>query len=266
MLAGDAVSRNNALGRKYFTEIEMSTIRLNHPKANRRVGTARKIADGLDTHPTSDVPSIAPHSIHDQRTEIISLSEQLLDEWNHRLQNNLQILVCLLESGYRKARNLEAREVLSDAIRRIGAIGTAQRAFYGARGSTDVNGQDLVNAVCANARILFGSDVSIDCKTARGNLPKEAAMPLALIINELLMNAAKYGRNQHGQVAITVGLTRCPGLYELCVQDEGFGFDLDSGSRLSGLGLVRAFAQRLGGSFSVERAPGARCTVRFPDQ
>jgi two-component sensor histidine kinase len=246
------------------SEIEMETIRLKHAMANR---AASKIADGVDTHPNSDVPSIAPQSIYDQRTETISLSEQLLHEWNHRLKNNLQILVGLLESGSRKARNSEAREVLSDAIRRIGAIAAAQGAYYCARGSTDVNGQDLVNAVCDNARILFGSDVSIDCKTARGNLPKEAAMPLALIINELLMNAAKYGGKQHGQVTITVGLSRRPGLYELCVQDEGVGFDVeDPSTRLSGLGLVRALAQRLGGNFSVERTPGARCTVRFPDQ
>src|ERR1700682_3083225 len=237
------------------------------PKANLDIGAGRKFTDGLDTQANSDVPSIAPRSIQNQRTETISLREQLLDECNHRLKNDLQILVRLLESGYRKARSSEAREVLSDAIRRIGRIGTAQRASYCARGSTDVNGQDLVNAVCANARTLFGSDVSIDCKTARGNLPKETAMPLALIINELLMNAAKYGGNQHGQVTITVGLSRRPGLYELCVQDEGVGFDLeDPNSRLSGLGLVRALVQRLGGSFSVEQTPGARCTVRFPDQ
>jgi two-component sensor histidine kinase len=252
---------------EFKTEIEMNTIRLKRPKADRRVGTARKVAEGLDTHPNSDVPSIAPRCIHDLCTETIPLSEQLLDEWNHRLKNNLQILVGLLESGYRKARNSEAREVLSDAIRRIGAIGTAQQVYHSARGSTDVSGQDLVNAVCANARILFGSDVSIDWKTARGDLPKEAAMPLALIINELLTNAAKYGGNQHGQVTITVGLSRRPGLYEICVQDEGLGFDLEHpSSRLSGLGLVKALAQRLGGTFSVERRPGARCTVRFPDQ
>jgi two-component sensor histidine kinase len=92
-------------------------------------------------------------------------------------------------------------------------------------------------------------------------------MPLALIINELLMNAAKYGGNQYGQVSVTVGLSRRAGLYELCVQDEGFGFDLQNlKSRLSGLGLVRALTQRFGGSFSVERTPGARCTVRFPDR
>ena len=244
----------------------MNTIRCKLPKANGRA-TAPKFGDELDTHSNQDAPSIAPQSIHDLRTETNSLSEQLLDEWNHRLKNNLQILVGLLESGHRKARNSEAREVLSDAIRRIGAIGTAQGAYYYARGSTDMSGQDLVKAVCANARILFGGDVSIDCKATRGTLPKEAAMPLALIINELLMNAAKYGGNQHGQVTITVGLSRRPGLYELCVQDEGGGFDLeDPNSRLSGLGLVRALVQRLGGSFSVERTPGARCTVRFPDQ
>ena len=245
----------------------MNRIERKLPKANLDIGAVRKFSNGFDTHENPDVPSIAPQSIQDQRTETISLSEQLLDEWNHRLKNNLQILVRLLESGYRKARSSEARDVLSDAIGRIGAIGTAQRAYYCARGSTDVNGQDLVNAVCANARTLFGSDVSIDCKTARGNLPKETAMPLALIINELLMNAVKYGGNQHGQVTITVGLSRRPGLYELCVQDEGFGFDLeDPNTRLSGLGLLRTLAQRLDGSFSVERTPGARCTVRFPDQ
>src|SRR6266478_6713787 len=248
-------------------EIDINMIERKLPKANLDIGAVRKFADGLDTQANSDVPSIAPQSIEDQRTETISLSEQLLDEWNHRLKNNLQILIRLLESGYRKAGSSEAREVLSDAIGRIGAIGSAQRAYYCARGSTEVNGQDLVDAVCANARTLFGSGVSIDCKTARGNLPKETAMPLALIINELLTNAAKYGGNRHGQVTITVDLSRRPGLYELCVQDEGFGFDLvDPSSRLSGLGLVRGLAQRLGGSFSVERTPGARCTVRFPDR
>src|SRR5258708_39899885 len=183
----------------------MNMIERKPPKANLDIGAVRKSTDGLDRHANSDVPSIAPQSIQDQLTETVSLSEQLLDEWNHRLKNNLQILIHLLESGYRKARSSEAREVLSDAIRRIGAIGTAQRAYYCARGSTDVNGQDLVNAICANARTLFGSDVSIDCKTARGNLPQETAMPMSLIIRELLMNSAKYGRQPHDRSTNSAG-------------------------------------------------------------
>src|SRR5258708_6158466 len=196
----------------------MNMIERKLPKANLDIGAVRKFADGLDTHANSDVPSIAPQSIQDQCTKTISLSEQLLDEWNHRLKNDLQVLVRVLESGYRKARSSEAREVLSDAIRRTGAIGTAQRAYYCARGSTDVNGQDLVNAVCANARTLFGSDASIDCKTANGNLPKETAMPRALLINELLMNAAKYDSNPFGQRHLQVCLTPRPRLFKFGVQ------------------------------------------------
>ena len=84
------------------------------PKPNLDIGVVREFPDGLDTHANSDVPSIAPQSIQDQLTETILLSEQLLDEWNHRLKNNLQILVRLLESGYRKTRSSDAREARSD--------------------------------------------------------------------------------------------------------------------------------------------------------
>jgi hypothetical protein len=46
------------------------------PNANLDIGTVRKFTDGLDARANSDVPSIAPKSIEDQRTETISLSEQ----------------------------------------------------------------------------------------------------------------------------------------------------------------------------------------------
>src|SRR5260370_9263287 len=102
----------------------MDAIRLKHLKANRGVAAARKTADGFDTHQNSDVPPIVPKSIHDQHTETISLSEPLLDEWNHRLKNNLQILAGLLPSGYNKSRNnSEAPEVFPGAIRRVCTTG-----------------------------------------------------------------------------------------------------------------------------------------------
>ena len=63
----------------------MDAIRLKHLKTNRGVAAARKTANGFDTYQNSDVPPIVPKSIHDQHTETISLSEPLLDEWNHRL-------------------------------------------------------------------------------------------------------------------------------------------------------------------------------------
>jgi two-component sensor histidine kinase len=198
--------------------------------------------------------------------EIIELREQLLDEFDHRLRNNLQILYALLQAAFRKTGNAEAREVLSDTSRRIAAMGTAQQVFYSVRSSTDVSGQIFLEAVCANARVFFSKEVSINCE-ATGSLPKETAMPLALVLNELLTNAEKYGANDRGRVTIIVGLSQRPGSHELYVQDRGPGFNFEQAQkRSSGLGLVAALAERLKGTFTVERRSGARCTLRFPDR
>jgi two-component sensor histidine kinase len=88
-------------------------------------------------------------------------------------------------------------------------------------------------------------------------------MPLALILNELLTNAAKYGCNGRGENQIRVGLANGDG-FELYVEDDGQGFDLQSVSgRSSGLKLVQLLARQLRGQLEVVARPASRCTVRF---
>ena len=212
-------------------------------------------------------PHSAPQDFYGPRAEITELREQLLDELNHRLKNNLQMLYGFLEIARQKTNNAEARDVLSDTSRRIGAMGAAQQVFYAVRNSTDVSGQGLLEAVCANAKAFFSEEVSINCEAATGYLPKETAVPVALVLNELLTNAAKHGANDHGRVSISVGLSQRPGEIELYVQDHGSGFSFEADQwQSSGLGLVTTLAKRLKGTFTVERRSGARCTLRFPDQ
>jgi two-component sensor histidine kinase len=200
-------------------------------------------------------------------TQIHDLREQLLDELNHRLKNNLQILHGLLLIALHKTDNSEAREVLFDTSRRIGAMGTAQQVFYSVHDSTDVSGPRLIEAVRANARSFFSKEVSINYEATTASLPKESAVPLALALNELLTNAAKHGADDRGRVTINVGLSQRSGEIELHVHDRGSGFNLaEIQGRMSGLGLVTTLAERLKGTFTVERRSGARCTLRFPDQ
>ena len=218
-------------------------------------------------HSTSAQLAKARNAPYGPSAEVIEWRERLLDELNHRLKNNLQTLYGLLERALCKTENSEAREVLSDLSRRIGAMGTAQRIFYSVRNSSDVSGQRFLEGICANAKNFFSKEVSINYEATTGPLPKETAMPLALVLNELLTNAAKYGANDCGRVTIDVGLSQQSGSHELYVQDRGPGFSFEEAQgRSSGLGLVTKLTQRLKGTFTVERRSGARCTLTFPVQ
>jgi two-component sensor histidine kinase len=246
--------RGTAIAPKIETGVDTNTLRFQCPNAGREVDSgvsthsgARlisirvrcpicedlhecRVADGSRALLSADDESNdaqlnkAPEVLqvfHGASAEIIELREQLLDELNHRLKNNLQVLYGLLKVAWRKADNAEAREVLSDTCRRVGAMGSAQQVFYSARSSTDVSGQKFLEAVCANARAFFSKDVSIKYGATAGFLPKETAVPLALILNELLTNAAKYGADDCGRIPINVGLRHRSGEIELYVQDRG---------------------------------------------
>jgi two-component sensor histidine kinase len=158
-------------------------------------------------------------NVHNLSVEIVELRQQLLDELNYRLKDNLQILKRLLQTAWRKTENTEARDVLLDTRRRIGAMSTAQQVFYSVSDSTEVSSNSFLQAICANARAFFSKEVSINREAAAGSLPRETAVPLALALNELLTNAAKHGGDERGHVTIKVGLSQRPGEIELYVQD-----------------------------------------------
>ena len=187
----------------------MPPVRLTDRPTNKRGATVAPKVTVFSTDDRSNgdrfiKPQSAPQDYLGPRAEITELREQLLDELNHRLKNNLQILYGFLQIAQHKTNNAEAREVLSDTSRRIGAMGAAQQVFYSVRDSTDISGQSFIEAVCANARAFFSKEVSINFEDAK--------------------------------------------------------------LRSSGLGLVMMLAQRLKGTFTVERRSGARCLLRFPDQ
>ncbi|TXR46623.1 PAS domain S-box protein [Phyllobacterium endophyticum] len=190
-----------------------------------------------------------------------------LDELNHRVKNNMAMLYALIRSAERETENSEARTVLRNASQRVGAMAAAQQTLYSERNQSGVDASIFVNAVCNSASQVFSKEVALHIDVEPELLPNDAAMPLALVINELLTNAAKHGCDDAGKCDIWVSLRRTDGDFVLTIYDNGPGFNLeDTGRRSSGTGLVSGLVRQLRGSFSVEPGPGAKCTVRFSDQ
>jgi PAS domain S-box-containing protein len=199
-----------------------------------------------------------------ERKEAESHQRMLMRELNHRVKNNMQMLQSVLFTATRQTQSHEARKVLEDASNRITAMAAAQRVLYDTNDATRFGAGKFLEAVCSTAQQIFPSNVRIVCEAASGQLENDAAMPLALILNELLTNAAKYGCRETGENAIRVGLTNGDGNFLLYVEDDGPGFDLNSvDKQSSGLKLVQLLARQLHGHLEVACQPRSRCSVRF---
>jgi PAS domain S-box-containing protein len=198
-----------------------------------------------------------------ERRQAETQQRLLLNELNHRVKNNMQMLQSLLFRAARRSASQEARDVLEEASGRIAAMAAAQRVLYDSANALKFQVPQFLEAVCQTAQqALPGVTVTFNAVSAE--LSNDAAMPLALIVNELLTNAAKHGIPDHADPVIRVTLSRDEEAYILTVADDGPGFELDVvRPQSSGLRLVEGLARQLGGTFSVKRDPDTLCILRF---
>jgi PAS domain S-box-containing protein len=199
-----------------------------------------------------------------ERKQAETQQRLLLRELNHRVKNNMQMLQSLLHAATRQTQSLEARKVLDDAASRIAAMAAAQRVLYNTSDAMRFKTNEFLNAVCQTAQLSLPANIKIECEPVSSELDNDFAMPLALILNELLTNAAKHGCRGEGKKVIRVGFSRTEDGMALHVEDEGPGFELQAiNGRSSGLKLVQLLARQLQGRVEVVRKPVSRCSVRF---
>jgi PAS domain S-box-containing protein len=198
-----------------------------------------------------------------ERKQAETQQRLLLNELNHRTKNNMQMLQGLLYTAARSARSEEARRVLDDACSRIAAMAAAQRVLYGTTDATSFAADEFLGAVVETIQQTLPAGIKITRTSAIGALSNDIAMPLALILNELLTNAAKHGIRDPVADSIRVSLVEHDGRFELYVEDDGPGFDLNAVRQTSsGLRLVLGLARQLHAELTVRRSP-SRATLRF---
>jgi two-component sensor histidine kinase len=192
--------------------------------------------------------------------------ETLFRELQHRVSNNLQVAAGLLALQKKHVGDEAAREAVDEASRRLAVIGRVSRQLYDPAGAAR-SMRDFLDPLCADVVEMSGrTGIAIRVQgDADAVLGSDAAIPLALIVAETVANAIEHGFDGRDKGEIEVMLSRdTTGALQVEVHDDGRGlpegFDLASSSSL-GLGIVRAFADQLGGTF--ELIPGERTTARL---
>jgi two-component sensor histidine kinase len=203
-----------------------------------------------------------------QRSLEESLRERdtLLREIHHRVKNNVQMLSSMLALAQREATHPEARAVLSDAQRRVASLGAVQQVVFESSDHISVSGRHVVETLVAQIADAVSPEIAMRVTAEDRPVTVDQAQPLALAINELVTNAIRFSNTPEGEGEITIVFREAgPGLLELSVRNPGtLSAASDTGRKGSGLGLVRALARQLLGTFEIESNAHVTCSIRFP--
>lgn len=193
-------------------------------------------------------------------------NQLLYRELQHRLKNNIHLIGALLRMSARDHDTPEVRQVLDAAMTRIQAMGRTQEAIYEAQSLGVVEAGAFIERVLRGLSASLLARGRIDWDVSPLQLRADAAHNLALIVNELATNALKYGR-QDASAEVNVSLVAPADgtMLALAVADNGPGFDPARVARSSGLALVEALVEQLGGEIChAATAKGTRWEIRLP--
>jgi len=200
--------------------------------------------------------------------ESLREKDALLREIHHRVKNNLQVVMGLLNMQGRESDDSRLQSIIEQSRMRIRAIMLIHEKLYNTASFSRVSFQGYMREL---TRMLHGfhkesaAAVTIEVTGDEVMMGIDQAMPCALIVNELVTNALKYAFSGKGG-AINVSISRTGGNFELTVCDNGVGFDASALAEDKGLGhkLVDILARQLDGEARFERSNGARWIIRFP--
>ncbi len=197
--------------------------------------------------------------------------EVLLKEVYHRVKNNLQIISALLRMQSRRVNDRVAMEALENSISRVMAMSMVHEKLYRAQNLASIDFLSFVEGLVGflNQLTIGGqSGIEVEVDGEPLTLSIDQAIPLGLILNELVTNALKYAfpEGRAGRVRIHVGAA-AGGRARVTVEDDGVGMDPDvDPENADGLGfrIVNMLVEQLDARLALETTGGLRAVIEVP--
>jgi two-component sensor histidine kinase len=203
--------------------------------------------------------------------------EVLLKELHHRVKNNLQVIVSLLRMQANASADETVTAVMRECQHRVEAIAMIHDQLCQSADLRRVYLGQQVHLLMANLFSAFGVDpacitgeVTV-CPRPDGTplvLGVERAIPVGLILNELISNSLKHAFPNDRSGSIRVEAQSRDGRVELAVIDDGVGVPEDLATRKSkslGLQIVEILIRQFGGSWELRRQAGTVFRLSFPE-
>lgn len=182
--------------------------------------------------------------------------ETLLREIHHRVKNNLQLIISLLNLQ-KPSIEAEKMDVVVNIENRINSMALIHDQLYDSCSLSRINMPDyfdqLASSICESFDLVQRT-ISIDVSVINIDLPIDTALPLGIIVNELISNSLKhaFAGIEHGEIRVLLSHDPEEYQYKLIVKDNGRGCDQAEFGKAAGLGitLVEQLAIQIGGTVS----------------
>lgn len=218
----------------------------------------------------SDLEAIVAERTAELRATI-EQKAALLHEVDHRVKNNLQLIASLMLLQTRRVQDPAVRKALGAMLERVNAVATVHRRLFQ---SDDVAMFDIAAFVHDLAEDVVGgagrSDITVMLDTEPVLVPAGLAAPLALVINELLINAVSHAYPPGHCGDIKVRVRRQDNLLRIEIADNGVGMARAAGASGSdeigfGLTIVDLLGRQLRAKIDrCDADPGVKVTLELP--
>ncbi len=207
-----------------------------------------------------------------QRTDALEASvkatRSMAREVNHRVKNNLQMIMSLLALQSARVANTEARLVLDQTAGRMAALALVHRLLYERGEDADQGEVDmdrLFLELCQQLRSggAMHKNVELHCHVNIGNRSVDEAVPVALLVVEAVTNVYRHAFPGGQPGSVSVSLSKNDDLITLQISDQGVGYDATTTETSMGTDLIRGFVEQLSGNLVVNTAVDEGVTMKI---
>jgi two-component sensor histidine kinase len=193
--------------------------------------------------------------------------EVLLREIHHRVKNNLQVVSSLLSIQGREIEDAKALEAVKESQNRVKSMALIHQYLYGEHDLKSINMQEYVSQLSQNLFDTYRLDrdlVELKLEIETVHLDVDTAVPVGIILNELITNSLKYAFPEGQGGLLEVNLFEKDNCLVLIVKDNGIGQSTGKHSGTNfGMKLIRAFEHKLGAAIEIASENGYQVTCKI---
>ncbi len=198
--------------------------------------------------------------------------ETLLKEIHHRVKNNMQVISSLLNLQSNYIDNIKHREIFIDCERKVHSMALIHEKLYQSEKLSDINIKELISSLSHELMSAFSistAAIGIRLDILGVFLGIDIAIPLALLINELITNSLKYAFPDERKGGISISFKKKNRAYILSYSDDGIGMEKNidyKRPKSMGLELIKLLTEQLDGTYRLERKNGTSYIFKFHDE